>query len=391
MKKLSLIVSSCLLSTSVFAASTVDEAFKNGKVEGSISVYSVSQKFKKTDRETRNNGFGNGNLTIGYTTGDFYGLSLKTEAKGNLKLWEKHKDDRKGEFENNALITQALVQYDLENVISAKAGRYEGEFEWLSDYQQGGVIQVLAIPDTVVSLAYSNRRAESGIDKSEDFHKVNKKVKKGVYVLDVQNTSIDGLTVNPYYYSIKDITNFYGLKLAFDNDYFGAVAHYAKSNAKNGAVVLDDNGNEEKVKDGSILHLEATAKIEDFNAKLGYIKAKKKTGVAGMDLFGDNINPFEEGDKVYEAGAKTVYAGLGYTIADVELGALYGITKYDDKNPSGQAVKYKEKELNLSVAYNVTESLNLSAVYVNVKNNNKDDDKLEDNYNKYLASVTYSF
>ena len=386
MKKLSLVVSSCLLSTSVFA-STIDEAFKNGEVEGSISLYSQSVKFKKTDSDTRNYGYGNGNLTLGYTTGDFYGFNLKTEAKGNLKLWEKHKHDRKDKapFENNALITQAYIQYELADVISAKAGRYEGEFEWLSDYQQGAVVEILPIPDTVVALAYSNRKAESGIDVSEDFKKANQKAKDGVYLVDIKNNSIEDLTINPYYYNIKDITSFYGLKLELDNDYFGAIAHYAKSNAKNGAQLLED-GNLEDVKDGSILHLEATAKIEDFGASLGFIKTRKENGVAGMDLFGDSINPFEDGEQVYGENARTIYAGLAYSIAGVDLGLLYGITKYNDGND-----KYKEKELNLGVGYNVTDNLNVSAMYVNVKNNNKKDDVLENNYNKYIAAVEYSF
>jgi len=52
-----------------------------------------------------------------------------------------------------------------------KAGRYEGELEWLTDYQQGAIAEITAIPDTTVSLAFSNRKAESGIDTSEDFHK----------------------------------------------------------------------------------------------------------------------------------------------------------------------------------------------------------------------------
>ncbi len=44
-----------------------------------------------------------------------------------------------------------------------KAGRYEGELEWLTDYQQGAIAEITAIPDTTVSLAFSNRKAESGI------------------------------------------------------------------------------------------------------------------------------------------------------------------------------------------------------------------------------------
>ena len=45
--------------------------------------------------------------------------------------------------------------------------------------------EITAIPDTTVSLAFSNRKAESGIDTSEDFHKPND-LNKGIYVVDIK-------------------------------------------------------------------------------------------------------------------------------------------------------------------------------------------------------------
>ncbi len=53
----------------------------------------------------------------------------------NTKMIEKTKDL----FENNALITQAYLQYSLNEMLLIKAGRYEGELEWLTDYQQGAI------------------------------------------------------------------------------------------------------------------------------------------------------------------------------------------------------------------------------------------------------------
>ena len=75
-----------------------------------------------------------------------------------------------------------------------------------------------------------------------------------------------------------------------------------------------------------------------------------------------------------------MYGSLGYTIAGVELGALYGQTKY--------AADYKEKELNLSVGYSFTESLAASVVCANV---NVDETDTGVDYRKVLASVEYTF
>ena len=248
MKKLSLVVSTIMLSSTMFAASafdkevdaplkkdnienanSIDEAFKNGKIEGSIALFGLTQDNKDQSRDFA---FGNGNLTLGYNTASFYGFSLGTQVKGNIKLGEKHKDDRKNEgpFENNALITQAYLQYSLNEMLLIKAGRYEGELEWLTDYQQGAIAEITAIPDTTVSLAFSNRKAESGIDTSEDFYKPHD---KGIYVVDIKNESLEGLEINPYYYQIPDVVKFYGLKTSYNLEHFGAIAQYAKSSLTN--------------------------------------------------------------------------------------------------------------------------------------------------------------
>ena len=89
---------------------------------------------------------------------------------------------------------------------------------------------------------------------------------------------------------------------------------------------------------------------------------------------------FFRSDYVYSADAKTIYGSLGYTIADVELGALYGETEFEQD--------FKEKELNLTAGYPFTESLAASILYGDVK---ADKDYGDFDYNKVLASVEYTF
>lgn len=148
---------------------------------------------------------------------------------------------------------------------------------------------------------------------------------------------------------------------------FGAVAHYAISS-------------EDTQDDGSIGHLELNTTLAGVSAAVGYIKTDKDVGAGSMlAAEGDNISPFEDGNQVYEADARTVYGSLGYTIADLELGALYGQTTYG-------AADDKEKELNLTATYPITESLAASILYGDVTAELSDDD-----YNKVLASVEYTF
>lgn len=396
MKKLSLVVSTIMLSSTMFAASafdkevdaplkkdnienanSIDEAFKNGKIEGSIALFGLTQD-NKDQSIKRDFAFGNGNLTLCYNTASFYGFSLGTQVKGNIKLGEKHKDDRKNEgpFENNALITQAYLQYSLNEMLLIKAGRYEGELEWLTDYQQGAIAEITAIPDTTVSLAFSNRKAESGIDTSEDFHKPHD---KGIYVVDIKNESFEGLEINPYYYQIPDVVKFYGLKTSYNLEHFGAIAQYAKSSLTNEYKTNNSSEN-----DGYVAHFELNGNFEDLTSAVGLIKTSKKGGADIITSYGDSISPFEDGNQVYTLDARTIYGSLGYSIYDFDFGALYGITRYDNATNSG----LKEKELNLSAGYNFTKNLNTNIMYVNV---DADEANGETDYNKYLASVEYKF
>ena len=352
-----------LSSTMSFGADSIDAAFKEGKASGSLALYGEKYDYKGGDKDT---GFGNGNATVAFETGSFYGLSAKAEFKGNLKLGEVEHNDHDNAYLNNSLMTEAYIKYATEG-FSLTAGRQAIDLEWLGDYNEAVVAAITAIPDTTIVLGFANRQAESGIDLSEDFEDINDN--KGAYVLDVKYAGFDGVELNPYFYTAPDALDWYGLKATFTTDYFGAIAHYAASSVDNSVGV----------EDGSIGHVELNTEVAGLSAAVGYIKTDKDGGVGLMDVAGDNINPFDDGNYVYDLDARTVYGSLGYTIADVELGALYGQTTYGSNDD-------KESELNLTAAYPITETLTASILYGDVNAEVSGDD-----YNKVLASVEYTF
>ena len=363
MKKISLVACGVLLSSSMaFGANTIDSAFKEGKVSGSLALYGEKHDIKGAD----NSGFANGNATIAFETASFYGLTAKAEFKGNLDLGEVHNNDRDASFENDSLMTEAYVKY-ANDAFFISAGRQAIDLEWLGDYNESVVAGITAIPDTVVVLGYTDSQAESGIDASEDFEEITE---KGAYVLDVKYSGLEGVEFNPYAYTAPDVVDFYGLKTTFTADMFGAVAHYATSN-------IDETVG---LKDGSIGHIELNTTIKDLTAAIGYIKTDKDGGVGLMSEYGDNISPFDTGNNTYADDAKTIYGSLGYTIANVELGALYGETKF--------GTDFKEKELNLTAGYPITESLATSILYGDVNSDEANGDS-DDKY--VLASVEYTF
>lgn len=371
-KKISLVACGLILSSSmVFGAETIDSAFKEGKVSGSLGLYGKHIDYNAGEKE----GYLNGNATIGYETASFYGLTGKAEFKGNLDLGEVHNNDRDlAPFENDALMTEAYLKYANESFF-VSAGRQAIDLEWLSDYHEAVVAGITAVPDTTIVLGWTKRKAESTSELSEDFWKINEN--KGAYVADIKYSGFTGVELNPYYYSAPDLADWYGLKTTFSTDYFGVVAHYAESSI--------DKEFEQTTgfEDGSIGHLELNTEIDGFTAAVGYIKTDKDAGAEIMAIAGDNISPFEDGTYNYVIDAKTVYGSLGYTISDVELGALYGQTEYS-------ADDFKEKELNLSVGYSFTESLGTSVLYVNVDGDSKDTNSVGD-YDKWIAAVEYTF
>lgn len=199
--------------------------------------------------------------------------------------------------------------------------------------------------------------------------------KKEFIFFEAENSSLENITLKPYVYTAPEAITFYGLKGNFEVENLDLTLHYASGN-------VSDKFEDGSVLDNSIFHTEANLEIiENLNTNIGYIKTNKKGGADLMTAYGDNISPLEEGNYVYDIDARTYYAGVSYTIADIELGALYGSTKYSEDAK-------KEKEFNLTAAHNFTEELSASLVWANI---NSDENEEYSNYNKYLASVEYKF
>ncbi|MDZ7818088.1 MAG: Opr family porin [Aliarcobacter sp.] len=174
------------------------------------------------------------------------------------------------------------------------------------------------------------------------------------------------MELNPYFYSAPDLADFYGFKFSYDNELFGTTAHYALSN-------------EDTQKNGNIYNLEARLNILGFALSTGYIETQKDVGAGNISSFGDNMSPLDDGEQVYSADAKTIYATAAYPINDLTLKAIYGSTQFDENNLDAD-------ELNLIAEYSITEELNTALTYVDYK-----EDQNDSNYEKLFANITYSF
>ena len=121
---ISLVACGLLLSSSMaFGADTIDSAFKEGKVSGSLALYGAKYDLKDGGTDS---GYGNGNATVAFETGSFYGLSAKAEFKRNLKLGElEHNDYNDGDIKKYPNAVR-----DKLNLVSP--AKYKTDlFEWL--------------------------------------------------------------------------------------------------------------------------------------------------------------------------------------------------------------------------------------------------------------------
>ncbi len=366
-KKLSLVTSALLITSSAaFADSnSIKEAFANGSTSGDLSVYTE----KGTTTGSADSGFTAGSVGVNYETDSFNGFSVSLGFRGNHELGEEKENDYEGNHENSSIVHTAAIKYANDD-FSISAGRQEIDLEWLGDYNEGVVVGITAIPDTTVVLGYTNRQAAIAEDESKNFARFDHYdgSKTQAYVADVKYEGFENTLVNPYYYTADGIANYYGLKVEYNNDMFGITGQFASSSEDNPAN-----------KDGEIIGVEARANVAGFALALGHIATDSKGGVGSITALGENISPTEEiDDQVYGTDASSTYGSIGYTIADIELGALYVDTEYLD------TTKKDANELTLTAGYNITEELALSLRFTDYEVDNVDSDKI-------AASIVYSF
>ena len=361
--KISLAAAGLLVGTALFADSTsIADALKNGSFGGEFSVYG-----QQTDPKHGNDyGYGVGSFNMFYSTDSFYGFKLSAGSRANHAFWEVHSGNYKNDETDKAILHTANLAYSHE-YFDVILGRQEINLNWASDFHEALVGAIKVVPDTTIVLAYTQRTAVADFDAPlAPFAKLGK---NGAFVADAQWKGVEGLVVNPFVYYANKVATWAGAKVDYDTEIsdfaIGGTAQYTFS----------DEDNRE---DGSFLQVEARGGFKGLNAKLGYFKTDKKGGSGSITAAGDNVNPFEDGDQIFEVDARTFYLGASYEIADFTLSALYGDTKF--------AGDTKFKELDIGVGYQFNEKLALQGFLINGNGNGAADD-----YTTVKLGVSYSF
>ncbi|ATB70563.1 hypothetical protein SJPD1_2468 [Sulfurospirillum diekertiae] len=352
-------------------ATNLEEVFTQGKIESTLGWFGQSNNAKGT---TADSGFSNGYLNVGFETAPLYGVSLGVSGWGSVKTSEKNDGDYKNAIADQSVLSQAYIKIEHDGMGKVVLGRQAVDFNWLTDYIEGATFEFKGIENLVFNMAWARKYSVVDIDEvSEAFSKLNNN--NGIYMLDLKYTPIEALELNPYLYYGDNLLSAYGLKATVTlepSEAFKTItmAHYVTINSDVVGTL-----------DGSFAQVEQGVDFLGAKLALGYIKVNKD-GMAGLGEFGDQL-PFEEHNHTFDKDAKTPYISAAYEIEGIKLGAIYGSTSYLDET-SGD--KIREKELNLTIGYEIIKNLEASMIYANIDNDNNDE-----SYNAIKAHIAYKF
>lgn len=367
MKKIQLsLLAASLIATNLLAeSSSLEDAFKNGKVSGEISAYGITADNGGT---TIDSGYSLGSLSLGYETASLNGFKASVGFIANTEFSEKEDGDYSSVDEPNAIMHTANVSYT-NDMVSLIAGRQAIDLEWISDYHEAIVAVVTAIPNTTLILGHTDKINTSANDGAlENFTKFN--TTKGASVVDVTYKVNDDISFGGYYMDANNLFSAVGGKVELSMNEFGAIAKYATTNEDVATTT-----------DGDIAALDLSYSNDTFGVNAGYIATDKDGGTGSISALGDNINPFDSGNQVYGTDADTYYVGANTSVAGFDFGLLYGKTDY--KNGT---VSETEKELNFTIDKELYTNLTVSLLYVDI-----DAEATNDDSTYYSAQLIYSF
>ena len=401
--RLSLVLSVALLgSVSAFAADSLQDALKGGKVSGDVAVTYESRDLKKRDLKKdvdtyyQDTAYSVGSIGLNYETGSFYGFSANVGMRAYANIWQdnnklqtwKGSGDASERFWEDGMsnkrmdLANAYLAYTLKDVMVVKVGRQVLATEWMTKYHDAVSAYITPFERAQIEAIYSYKRYR--VDAREHFNYGELNGNDGIYKLGFTYEIFNGVKAKVYGMTAPDSHDLYGGKISADlkagDVGYGGLVHYMETR--------EDKAKTADKEDGKMLELVGYASYAGYKGTLGYVTTGKKNGWGSAANYGDTVVPFEEGDAMYERDARTVYAMISKSFFDVSLTALYGQTKY--KLAAVDLKDYKSNELSFWAGYGFTKNLSAALGYSYINTSDNDTNKLPD-LNQVNLTLTYKF
>jgi len=338
------------LASSSFAADTLADAFKNGKVSGELRAYYFDRDTGNQNNGTAGKGDAsilNTGVVLGYKTASFYGLSLGLTVQSNFAPFANDEAKnlyKKDEYGSGAVLSEAYLAYTIGKT-TAKIGRQfistplvaGSGSRMIKQAFEGITVVNTDLPQTTLVAGYVDKyqnRTLTQTDSTEtgvpEFADVGE---NGAYTLLAINKSIPGLKITGQWAEVVDSVDLYYAELAYaakaGSFSYGLAGQYQVTD-------YDASG-----KDSSGYYgLKASMGYDKLNAYVAYSKVDKDNDVVsglgsgtdiiytGSDIFGGT----------YKANTKAYAVDLNYAIiTNGKIGARYSQT---DDDIDADKVKY---------------------------------------------------
>ncbi|MDD2383980.1 MAG: OprD family outer membrane porin [Sulfurospirillaceae bacterium] len=279
------------LATSTFAADTLADAFKNGKVSGAVQAYYWTKDDGSKDADIFTTG-----IDLSYQTASFYGFAFKaTFQSSSAPFVDKDgKDMFKGDmWGSGAQLSEAYLSYSIGKTTALVGRMYldtplvasSGSRMNKQSFEGAAVINT-DLPNTTLIAGYV-QAYQARTDGKGNFGKFAKefntgsgyadgvRVEDGAYTLAAINKSIKGLTLTAAYADVIDIIQVAYAEAAYEgtagNFTYGLAAQYYYNNADNSIVSENNN----------LFGVKASLGYNAFGAYVAYSKVNDKAGTLG--------------------------------------------------------------------------------------------------------------
>ncbi len=296
------------LASSSFAADTLADAFKNGKVSGELRAWYFDREGSATAATSSvNSDIFNTGVVLGYVTDSLYGFKLGATfqsnyaafADGSLTEAGTAKSDFKGdEYGSGAVLSEAYVQYSIGKT-TAKVGRQfistplinGSGSRMIKQSFEGATIANTDLPATtlVAGVVTKYQARTNGAGDVGEFNALNAD-HDYVYTLLAINKSIPGTTLTAQWATLADYADFYYAEAA----YAGKAGEIAYGVAANYELKDPDVASEEE---GTMYGAKLSLGFGDLNGYVAYTKITDDASVGGT-----------EGGAGFGGGAQTAFA-----------------------------------------------------------------------------------
>ncbi len=367
------------LATSSFAADTLADAFKAGKVSGALQGYYWTRDNGTTDADIFTSG-----LDLSYETGKFYGFAFKATFQGTSSPFAD--TDAKAmfagdEYGSGAQLSEAYISYSMKNTTVLVGRMYldtplvasSGSRVTKQAFEGAAIINT-DVPNTTLIAGYVDKfqARTDGLGGIGEFSKYSGGLAgEGAYTLAAINKSIAGLTLTGAYADVIDVAQVAYAEAAYEGKAssfsYGVAAQYYYTDYDGGV-------------DTNLFGLKATIGVGDFSFVAAYSKTDDAAGVTpglggGADLAytGSPLNSdsYRIDTEAYKIGAsyaimKNANVGLSYTVNELTAteesytaleadyafeGALKGLSVAFTYEDQGKDVDGSEMRLNLNYKF----------------------------------------